>query len=90
MCLAVPGKVVECLGGEAVVDFLGNSASVSIVLTPEAQVGDWVLVHAGFAITRIDESAALETWEYLREAYGGELSDEYGARDVGPGKGGGT
>ena len=40
------------------------------MLTPEAEVGDWVLVHAGFAIARIDEQDALETWDYLEAAFG--------------------
>lgn len=70
MCLAVPGRILECGGEDAVVDLLGNRLKISTVLTPEAKVGDWVLIHAGFAITQIDESDALETWEYLREVYG--------------------
>ncbi len=70
MCLAVPGKVVACHGDEAVVDFQGNTLKVSKVLTPEVAIGDWVLVHAGFAITRLDEREARETWDYLRQAIG--------------------
>ena len=66
MCLAVPGKIVECAGDEAVVDLQGNRIRISTVLTPEAAVGDWVLAHAGFAITLIEEAEALETWEWLR------------------------
>jgi len=72
MCLAVPGKIVECGNDEAVVDFQGNRLRISTVLTPETAVGDWVLVHAGFAISTIDEQDALETWEYLRGINGGE------------------
>jgi len=67
MCLAVPGRVVECRGDEAVVDFQGNTLTVSKVLTPEVAPGDWVLVHAGFAITQLDEADARETWDYLRQ-----------------------
>lgn len=69
MCLAVPGKIVDCDGDEATVAFEGNQMRVSRVLTPTAGPGDWVLVHAGFAISTIEESAAMETWEYLRACY---------------------
>ncbi len=74
MCLAVPGKVIECRGDEAVVDLQGSTLRVSKVLTPEADVGAWVLVHAGFAIAQLDEREALETWDYLRQAFGDELA----------------
>jgi len=69
MCLAVPGKIIECDDAEALVDLQGNRLRISKVLTPEAGVGQWVLVHAGFAITLLDERDALETWDYLRAAY---------------------
>lgn len=65
MCLAVPGCVIELRGDRALVEFQGNRAEVSCVLTPEAIVGDWVLVHAGFAIARVEERDAFETWSYL-------------------------
>src|SRR5512136_112409 len=70
MCLAVPGKVLECTGDEAVVDLQGNTLRVSRVLTPDAAPGDWVLIHAGFTITRLDEAEARETWDYLRQTLG--------------------
>jgi hydrogenase expression/formation protein HypC len=73
MCLAVPGKVIDCGGDEATVDLQGNRLRINRVLTPAAEVGDWVLVHAGFAITTLEEKDALETWSYLRGAYGNEL-----------------
>ncbi len=66
MCLAVPGKIVECADEQAVVDFQGNRMKISTVLTPEATVGTWVLVHAGFAISTLDEHDAMETWDYLQ------------------------
>lgn len=74
MCLAVPGKVVhvqEIEGGSSVgsvgtVDFQGSRIDVSLAFTPEAKVGDWVLVHAGFALQVLDEQAAMETWQYLQ------------------------
>ena len=65
MCLAVPGKIIACANDEAVVDFQGNRLRVSTILTPQTAVGEWVLVHAGFAISTIDEKDALETWDYL-------------------------
>jgi hydrogenase expression/formation protein HypC len=71
MCLAVPGQIVESSGDEAVVDLQGNRLKISTLLTPEVRLGDWVLVHAGFAITQIEEADALETWDYLRQAYDG-------------------
>jgi len=72
VCLAIPGKVVECAADEALVDFHGNTVRVSTVLTPQVRVGSWVLVHAGFAIAELDEQEARETWDYLRQA----LTDE--------------
>lgn len=82
MCLGVPGKVVSIaqagqVSGEAIasVDFQGSSVEVSLALVPEAGVGDWVLVHAGFALTRLDEHEAAETWRWLDEAEAlGEMS----------------
>jgi hydrogenase expression/formation protein HypC len=79
MCLAVPGKVVEVTGeGElrmGKVDFAGVQRQASLAFVPEARLGDYVLVHVGFAISRIDEQQAMETLEALREIGGlGELS----------------
>ena len=67
MCLAVPGQIVERQGDLAQVDFQGNRLQISVLLTPEAEAGDWVLVHAGFAIGELEESEARQTWAYLRE-----------------------
>lgn len=72
MCLAVPGQIIECDGDDAVVDLQGNRLNVSKALTPEAGPGDWVLIHAGFAITQLDEEDARETWEYLQSVLGEE------------------
>ena len=74
MCLAVPGKIVEIrqsgedpvAGNVATVDFQGSRLDVSLAFTPEAEKGDWVLVHAGFALNVLDEADAMETWDYLR------------------------
>ena len=68
MCLAVPGRIIDQRGTEATVDFQGSRVDVSLILTPEASVDDWVLVHAGFAISQLDEAEALETWSYLSAA----------------------
>ena len=70
MCLAIPGQVVAIVGeGElrqGRVDFGGVGRDTSLVFLPEVEVGDFVLVHVGFAIARIDEQAARETLEALR------------------------
>ena len=68
MCLAVPGRIVSIRDDAAEVDFQGNRRSVSLLLTPETGPGDWVLVHAGFAISQLDEGDARRTWHYLEEA----------------------
>lgn len=67
MCLAIPSQVAEKLPNSmANVDIMGVQRVVSLDLTPEAEVGDWVLVHAGFAIQIIDEETANETIELLK------------------------
>jgi len=77
MCLAVPGRVVEISGeGElrmARVDFSGVTRQACLAYVPEAQVGDYVLVHVGFALSRVDEQVAHETLAALREL--GELDE---------------
>jgi len=75
MCLAVPGRIVELIGDDAVVDMQGNQTGVCTALTPEAKADDWVLVHAGFAITKIDEAEARETWAYRNGLTPAELRD---------------
>ena len=67
MCLGVPGKVVSIEEEMAMVDFGGVRREVSLLLCPEAQVGDYVLVHVGFAIQRLEEEEALETMRLFRE-----------------------
>ena len=78
MCLAVPGKLMTCDGDSGVVDMQGNHFEISTTLTPEAQAGDWVLVHAGFAISMLSEKDALETWDYVRKAFALEAAEEAG------------
>lgn len=66
MCLAIPMEVRERTEFEAVVEVGGVSRKISLMLLPEAQVGDHVLVHAGYAITKIDAEEARKTWELLQ------------------------
>jgi len=67
MCLAVPLRIVRIEGAMAEVELGGVLRQVSLVLTPEVQVGDYVLVHAGFAISRLDEREAQETLALFAE-----------------------
>ena len=67
MCLAVPAKIVQLEGTNATADLHGNRVQISTMLTPEVQLGDWVLVHAGFAIQQLDEAAAAETFAILQD-----------------------
>ena len=68
MCLAIPAKItVKAEDGLATVDILGVMREISLDLTPQAQVGDYVLVHAGFAIEVIDQATAQETIDLIRQ-----------------------
>ncbi|MHC5061762.1 MAG: HypC/HybG/HupF family hydrogenase formation chaperone [Planctomycetota bacterium] len=67
MCLAVPARIVELDDDRAVVDAMGNRWNIRTTLTPEVGLGDIVLIHAGFAITRVDEEEAKETWQLIAE-----------------------
>ncbi|MGI6590724.1 MAG: HypC/HybG/HupF family hydrogenase formation chaperone [Eggerthellaceae bacterium] len=68
MCLAIPGKVVEREEGNlATVDILGVTREVSLDLTPKAKEGDYVLIHAGFAIEIVDPQYAQETIDLIKE-----------------------
>ena len=72
MCLAVPGRVLNVDGLDpafrsGTVDFCGVRKTINLVFTPEVQPGDFVLVHVGFAISRIDEKEASRAFEYLNE-----------------------
>ena len=73
MCLAVPLKLVEINGKDAVGEALGMHRSVRVDFIPDPKLGDYVMVHAGFAIERLPEEQAmddLETWEELQHALG--------------------
>ncbi len=67
MCLAVPVQVVSIEGNEAEVEIGGVKRRISIILTPEVKVGDYVLLHTGYAINVIDEFEAQETLKMLGE-----------------------
>ncbi len=72
MCLAVPGKIISIEGNDPTlrcgrVDFSGIVKEVNLCYVPEAAIGDYVIVHVGFAISRVDEEEALRVFEYLRE-----------------------
>jgi hydrogenase expression/formation protein HypC len=68
MCLGVPAKVVEFIEGQmAVVDVDGNQVNISIQLVPEVKIGQYVLVHAGFAMDIVDEDWARETMQLLKQ-----------------------
>lgn len=70
MCLGIPGRVVSIEEAELLrgrVDFGGVVKEVCLAFTPEVTLGDWVVVHAGFAISRLDPAAAEATLAYLAE-----------------------
>ena len=73
MCLAVPLRLIEINGKDAVGEAMGMRRAVRVDFIPEPKLGDYVMVHAGFAIERLEEAQALEdleTWEELRDALG--------------------
>ncbi len=82
MCLAVPGKIT-CISGDdpltriGKIDYGGILKEASLAYVPEAQVGDYVIVHVGFAISRVDEAEAHQVFDYLRQMEElGELSEK--------------
>ncbi len=77
MCLAVPGKVISVSGADEVrtgrVSFGGVVKEVNLAYVPEAKIGDYVMVHVGFAISVVDETEAAQVFEYLKQM--GELGE---------------
>lgn len=72
MCLAVPGQIIETVGDDPLlrsgrVQFGGVVKEVNLAYTPDAAIGDYVLVHVGFALTVIDEGEARRVFDYLAE-----------------------
>jgi len=80
VCLAVPGRVLKIEGMYAVVDIAGHERRVAVAFLPDLAPGDWVFVHAGYALQRVDEDEARKTLEALRE-----LARMAGEEDEGPG-----
>jgi hydrogenase expression/formation protein HypC len=68
MCLAIPSKITAIKDNMGTIDVAGVQREASLLLLEAPQVGDWVIVHAGFAIQKIDEATAQESLRYLREA----------------------
>jgi hydrogenase expression/formation protein HypC len=83
MCLGVPGQIREIRDERgtrmATVDFGGVTKTICLAYVPDADIGDYTIVHAGFAITRLDEESAQETLRMMREA--GMLDEELGTLD---------
>ena len=78
MCLAVPGKIISIKGEDALertgkVNFGGVIKEISLAYVPEARVGEYVIVHVGFALSLVDETEAARVFEYLAQM--GELGE---------------
>jgi len=86
MCLGIPGKLVEVYAQDDLpmgkVEFGGILRETCLAYTPEAQVGDYVIVHVGFAISRLDETEAEEIFSYLDQI--GELAELEDEQPAGP------
>ena len=84
MCLAIPGRVASISGDDPImrvgrVDFGGIVKEINLAYVPEARVGDYVLVHVGFALTLIDEAEAERVYEQLNEIAGIEAAQKEAA-----------
>ena len=78
MCLAIPGKVLSISGDDPVtrmgrIDFSGVIKQASLAYVPEVVVGDYVIVHVGFALSKVDEAEAQKVFEYVKQM--GELGE---------------
>ncbi len=80
MCYAIPGKVVSRDGDDGVVDYGGVKKAANLTFMPKAGVGDYVLVHAGFAIEKVDEQSAEESLAIARQMLDAEREGRAGAR----------
>lgn len=70
MCLGIPGKIIEITGDTATIDVAGTRKDASLRLMAKAAVGDYVIIHAGFAIEKVDTKRAEETLRLIRETFG--------------------
>lgn len=68
MCIAIPSKIVKIENNMATIDVDGAKREASLLLLDDPKIGDYVIVHAGFAIHKIDEADALESLKLMREA----------------------
>jgi hydrogenase expression/formation protein HypC len=68
MCLAIPSKIVKIENGVGTIDVDGVQRTASLLLVEDAAVGDYVIVHAGFALHKIEEADAMESLRILKEA----------------------
>ena len=78
MCLAIPGKVVSISGDDPLtrmgrIDFSGVVKQASLAYVPEVNIGDYVIVHVGFALSKVDEEEAQKVFQYLKQI--GELDE---------------
>ena len=83
MCLAIPGKVVSISGDDPLtrmgrIDFSGVIKQACLAYVPEVKIGDYVIVHVGFALSKVDEDEAQKVFEYLKQM------DELGDLKEGP------
>ena len=69
MCLAIPSKIIKIEDSMATIDVEGVQRQASLMLVDDAQVGDYVIVHAGYAINKLDEKSARESLDLLREVF---------------------
>lgn len=76
MCLGVPAKILEAGDGAAVVELGGVRREISVMLVDDVSVGEWVIVHAGFAIEKLSEEAAEQTLALFREIAGSDAFRE--------------
>ena len=67
MCLAIPARIVELDADSALVDVMGNRFRAKTTLLPKIKIGDLVLVHAGFAISTVNEEEAKKTWDIVEQ-----------------------
>jgi hydrogenase expression/formation protein HypC len=74
MCLAVPAEVMEIDGDEATVDLAGIRKRVSLMLVDDVAVGDFVILHVGFALTKLDREEAHQTLALLRQGLAAEAA----------------
>lgn len=72
MCLAIPSQIEEIDGHRGIVDIDGVKKEISLFLLEDVRPGDWVIIHAGFAIHKIDASKALESLELLHRVFSGK------------------